>query len=82
MTSSQYETLQDEFQVVQRNSNQNSLLADPQKAMVVFDLTRNPAIVLTTNDIFCKMLGYEMVRNFTEISLIFLSERSIRRAMA
>jgi hypothetical protein len=34
---------------------------DPTQAMVVFDLTKNPAIVLTTNDTFCKMLGYEMV---------------------
>jgi hypothetical protein len=32
-----------------------------QKAMVVFDLTKNPAIVLTANDLFCKRLGYDMV---------------------
>jgi hypothetical protein len=32
-----------------------------QRAMVVFDLTKNPAIVLTANDVFCQMVGYEMV---------------------
>lgn len=32
-----------------------------QKAMVVFDLVRQPAIVLTCNDTFCQMLGYDMV---------------------
>ncbi len=34
---------------------------DPSKAMVVFDLTKNPAIVLTTNDTFCQLVGYDMV---------------------
>jgi len=33
---------------------------NPTSAMVVFDLTKNPAIVLTTNETFCKMVGYEM----------------------
>lgn len=32
-----------------------------QKGMVVFDLLKQPAIVLTANDTFCQMLGYEMV---------------------
>jgi hypothetical protein len=31
------------------------------KAMVVFDMTKNPAIVLTANDTFCQMLGYQLV---------------------
>lgn len=35
---------------------------DSRKAMVVYDLTKNPPIVLTTNDTFCKMIGYDMVR--------------------
>lgn len=34
---------------------------DPNKAMVVFDLTKVPAVVLTANEMFCKMLSYEMV---------------------
>lgn len=39
----------------------SNFIDQSQKAMVVFDLTKNPAIVLTANDIFCKMLGYDMV---------------------
>lgn len=30
------------------------------KAMVVFDLSKNPAVVLTCNDAFCRLFGYQM----------------------
>jgi hypothetical protein len=35
---------------------------DPQKAMVVFDLQKSPPVVLTANEFFCKMVGYDMVK--------------------
>jgi len=31
-----------------------------KKAMVMFDLTKTPAVVLTANDSFCQILGYQM----------------------
>eukprot|EP01122_Echinamoeba_exundans_P014594 TRINITY_DN6647_c0_g1_i1.p1 TRINITY_DN6647_c0_g1~~TRINITY_DN6647_c0_g1_i1.p1 ORF type:complete len:689 (+),score=133.15 TRINITY_DN6647_c0_g1_i1:1125-3191(+) len=31
-----------------------------EKAMVVFDLSKNPAVVLTCNDAFCRLFGYQM----------------------
>jgi hypothetical protein len=34
---------------------------NPQQAMVVFDLQRNPAVILTANDTFCHLVGCEMV---------------------
>jgi hypothetical protein len=56
-------TLQSKLEKLQMSQAYPQLgdVVDSRKAMVVFDLTRNPPIVLTTNDTFCKLLGYEMV---------------------
>jgi hypothetical protein len=46
-----------------------------QRPMVVFDLIKKPAIVLTANDAFCEMLGYEMVTFLLSQSSLFHSEK-------
>jgi len=60
------------------------------RGMVLFDLLKKPAIVLTANDTFCQMLGYEMWevvgmpwhqfihKDYVERTLSILSQRSMQ----